>query len=313
MDSSSATIAPSSVFSFTVTQQYDGLRLDHFIAGQFPHYSRSFFKNTIDDKLVTINGTVATKTGVIIKTNDLIGVTFPPQRTLKTEDSHLLTQSGIKIVYQHADFAVIFKPAGILVHIPTEKSTSFCLVDWLIHHFETIKGVGSIDRPGIIHRLDRETSGLMLIALNNRGHQKLGRLFHDRLIEKRYLALVKGHPEQQGSLSFPIKRHSSVRHRMMHSLDGKNALTHFLTLQYFKEFSLVLAKPITGRTHQIRVHFTQQGHPLLGDTLYGTPSLLLKRHALHAHSIAFDYDDIHYFFQEPLPADLIQAIEQLER
>ncbi len=224
----------------------------------------------------------------------------------------MLEEASIRIVYQHTDFAIIHKPAGILVHIPTEKSTSFCLVDWLIHRFEHIKGVGPSDRPGIVHRLDRETSGLMVIALNNRAHQQLGKLFHDRKVEKTYSAIVAGHVPTSGSIAHSIKRHPTVDHRMICSPDGRPSLTHFEVVEYFDNATLVTVKPVTGRTHQIRVHFAQEGHPLLGDTLYGTKNTFIARHALNAKSVAFEYDGVRYFFQESAPEDFQNALRQLK-
>ncbi len=313
MSISSTAIPASSSFSFTICSQHAGMRLDVFLASRFPHYSRSFFHTSVKEKRVTIQGSIATKSGAIIKIGDCVQVIFPPQRSINTNELHLLEEAPIRIVYQQKDFVIIYKPAGILVHIPTEKSTSFCLVDWLIYRFEYIKEVGLADRPGIVHRLDRETSGLMVVALNNRAHQQLGKLFHDRLVEKTYLALVTGHPEKKGTIIHNIKRHPTIDHRMVCWPDGRSSVTNFEVLEYFENASLVQVKPLTGRTHQIRVHFSQEGYALLGDTLYGQPSPLITRHALHAYSLAFSYDGIRYFFQESAPEDFQKVINQLSK
>ncbi len=297
-------ILPGSAHTFTVSLEKAGMRLDAFLVEQFPGYSRSFFTRVIEDKLVTVGTTVAQKAGVSLKTGDCVQVTFPHPEEKTSLNATALQNSDLKIIYQETDFAIIYKPAGITVHPASDKSTEPTLVDWLITTFADVKTIGYKDRPGIVHRLDKNTSGLMVIPLTSPAFSTFSALFKDRHIHKTYLAVVKGHPEKEGVIDYALARHRTVRNKMAHHTEGRVAHTAFTTLSYFAQNALVEARPTTGRTHQIRVHFATLGHPLLGDNLYGSNSPFIARHALHASQLSFTFAGKDYHFESPLPKDM---------
>lgn len=313
-------ISPNSTFSFTIPEEAANKRLDHYIAQQFPLYSRSFFQRVIDDGFVSINGKRTLKPGVSLRARDVITLQFPPARQV---DPQALSEKhkGIEIVAQTDHFLVLFKPAGLVVHAPAARSTIPTLVDWLLNNYAEIASVGAVDRPGIVHRLDKDTSGIIIIPRTNYAHALFGSMFKDRAISKTYLAVVHGHPPKTGVIDLPIGRDPRNPTRMStfpHSAAGRSdairtACTNYTVLEYFKEHSLVEVRPVTGRTHQIRVHLGAIGYPLIGDPVYGRSSTLIKRHALHAHKLAFTFDGIPYEFCAPMPEDLQNLINSLKK
>lgn len=306
-------IVPDSKFTFIIEQEQEGIRLDQYLAQQFAHYSRSFFGVLIEEQGITVNNVIAKKNGVKLKSGDIVIVSFPPARIAKEYSQKELDALGVEVVFEHKDFLVIYKPAGVLVHPPSEKSESISLVDWILNKFKTIKEVGYTDRPGIVHRLDKDTSGIMIIVRNNAAHATISNMFKERKMHKTYLAIVKGHPEKTGSIDFSIGRHIKHRKKMAHVPTGRTALTHYKVLEYFEDCSLVEVTLITGRTHQIRVHFATSGHPLIGDILYGRPSKQIKRQALHAHKLSFTYKDKEFSFQKEVPKDFENILKMLKK
>jgi 23S rRNA pseudouridine1911/1915/1917 synthase len=261
----------------------------------------------INDKIV--------KCHTFLKQDDVVTVTFPPIPTA-SQPREIPTNLTVEIVHMDQHFMVINKPANLSVHPPKIAHAQATLVDWLVHTFQEIKEVGYTDRPGIVHRLDKDTSGIMLIARNNPAHAILCDMFKNRTIEKTYLAIVAGHPDKEGIIDFAIMRHQTKRNTMTHvtstyrsGSNVRDAKTSYRVLEYFKDCSLVEAKPLTGRTHQIRVHFAAIGHPLIGDYVYGKKSKIILRQALHAHRLVFEFNGKLYDIAQNPPADFQNLLE----
>ena len=297
-------IEENSVISLQVSPDEAAQRIDKFVATKLTSYSRSFLQKLFKNKQVTINDKIA-KPSQTIHAHDIIVITFPPAPVSRSEQEYP-EDIGVKIIAQEEDFLIICKPAGLIVHPPDNTCKDVTLSDWIAQQYKEIARVGIIDRPGIVHRLDRDTSGIMIIPRTNQAHATFSQMFKDRKIKKSYLALVMKHPPEDGSIDFFIGRNPVKKNVMTHftsmpeNKTARDALTRYTTLKYFENFSLVEARPTTGRTHQIRVHLKAIGHPLLGDEVYGTSSKLIPYHALHAHTLQFNYNDKEYSFTCPL-------------
>lgn len=301
--------------SFKVCKEYAGMRIDLFLAIKLPMFSRSLFKKLLTHQQVLINQTNLAKPSTTVKEHDIITLLSIPtqtQRLTKTVSNNL----GIEIIAQHQDFLIINKPAGLVVHPPQQTFTDTALTDWLVHYFPHTKNVGQPERPGIVHRLDRNTSGIMIIALTQDAYQTFTSMFKKREIQKTYIALVVGHPQKSGTITYPIARHpiqKNIMHyftNMSENSSARDAQTDYQVLHYFDSYSLVQAKPKTGRTHQIRVHFKAIGHPLLGDTVYGTASKKFPYHALHAQKLEFFYNGASYQFSCDIDSKLQKLIDE---
>ncbi|EKD48415.1 MAG: hypothetical protein ACD_64C00330G0003 [uncultured bacterium] len=309
-------VEPNSHFVLHVPREYDGSRIDAFITSQFTLYSRSFFTRLIDDGTVELNGKPVTKSGVRVAFGDTVSVRFPAAREVQVD---VLKEKApaIEIVYENPHFLIINKPAGLLVHPTSMKSTAATLVDWLLMNYASIEDVGYVDRPGIVHRLDKDTSGLLIVPRTNYAHGIFADLFRDRKMSKTYYAIVQGHPEKQGVITLPIGRDPILKTKMTskqfpeRSMKVRDATTHYKVLEYFDDAALIEVKPVTGRTHQIRVHFVAIGHPLIGDAVYGKKSKLINRHALHAHNLSFEFEGKQYSFEKSLPEDMNELIKKL--
>jgi 23S rRNA pseudouridine1911/1915/1917 synthase len=342
-------IAPESTFSFTVPENSTPCRIDRFITTLFPDYSRTYFQHIIDSKGIVINNIPAKKSSALVHPNDHITIQFPAQQTASL-NTILDKTTGVKILAATEHFMIIHKPANLLVHPTSTKSSAISLTDWIRHHHSDINAVGLSDRPGIIHRLDKETSGIMIITRTNYAHNNIGGLFRNRKIQKTYKAIVAGQPPQEGTITLAIGRDpmnpikmatflpqfsfppSPRLRRTGHSKPGspsaqyereenqpnfvgqvkvRHAQTHYKVLEYFKDAALIEVKPTTGRTHQIRVHMKAIGHPIIGDALYAKKSPLINRQALHAEKLSFNFEDTSYSFSDELPDDFQQLINQL--
>ena len=221
-------IKPGESVSFTVNLEDENTRLDVFITNHLTLYSRSFFQKLIELKFVKINEIITTKKQVHLKAGDTVLVTFPPPRKLETEKI-IESNLGVKVIQEHSDFLIIFKPAGVIVHEPTSSLLSkklITLVDWLLVHFKEISKVGESERPGIVHRLDKNTSGIMIIPRKDYVHAIFSEMFKDRKIKKTYLAIVEGHPDPKGTIDLPISRHPTEKIKMSHlNPAGKDSTT----------------------------------------------------------------------------------------
>lgn len=317
MEKKSNLIQEGSNFTFTAQEANKGQRVDKFIASHLSDYSRSFLHKLFDKKQVIINTSKQAKPGNALKPGDIISISFPKEESTVIEKD-IPTDLGVKVIAQEKDFLIIYKPAGLVVHPPNETCQEVTLTDWLKEKYDDIAHVGSIDRPGIVHRLDRETSGLMIVSKTNQAHAAFTDMFKERKIQKTYLAIVAGQPEKEGTIDFYIGRHPVVRNKMHHftqltkQVSSRSATSHYKVKKYYNDYSLVEVKPITGRTHQIRVHLAAINHPIIADPLYGQKSKSLKRHALHAHSLEFELNGKAYNFTSPLDKKLQSFLDQSE-
>lgn len=259
-----------------------GERLDHYLQAKMGGYSRARLQAWIKDGLVTVNGAPA-KPSTLLRGGERIAVSPADPPPLKAEPE----DAPIEILYEDAAVIALNKPSGLVVHAGA-GAHSGTLVNRLVHHFATLSQVGGELRPGIVHRLDRGTSGVLLVARTDAAHRALARQFADRTTEKTYLALVEGRVNaDSGRITKPITRDPAHRTRMTARLDhGRDALTEYRVLRRFEKFTYLEVRIGTGRTHQIRAHFASIRHPVAGDKLYGAQAA--GRIFLHAWRIRFD-------------------------
>lgn len=314
-------ISPGANLTLMVEED-SNIRLDNFIAMHLSDYSRSFFQKLIKEKHVKVNNKVITKNSFKLEPQDKVEIKFPEKPKLPELDKQY-QDLGVEVLCNNPNFLIVYKPAGVIVHKPQENAICFTLSDWLIHHFKEISRVGVSDRPGIVHRLDKDTSGILVIPRNECAHNIFSKLFKDREIKKTYLAIVIGHPEETGVIEKPISRHPVHRHKMTANLKtsltsfaktsvGRASKTYFKVIKYLKNAALLEVYPITGRTHQIRVHLASIGYPIIGDKVYGKESKLINRQALHAYKLEFNFNNQDYCFCKNMPQDMINLVEILE-
>ena len=270
------------------TCETDGLRLDSFVTEAFDSaYSRSFYKRLIDDGKVTVNGKVITKAGTKLAAGDLVEADIPAP----VEDESFVAQDiPLDIVYEDSDLLVINKPQGMVVH-PAAGHSDGTLVNALLAHCkDELSDINGVLRPGIVHRIDKDTSGLMLACKNNFTHLKLADMLSRHEIVREYRALVYGFvKEDKGMIDAPIGRSSNDRRKMAVNKDGKSAVTHFEVVERLGDITDLKLILETGRTHQIRVHMAYIGHPVVGDPVYAArrKNYGLAGQALHSRAITF--------------------------
>jgi len=299
----------------TLEAEGSGERLDVFVVRRCTGLSRSLVQRLIREGLVTVGGRPG-RAGQRLERGDRVLVRVPAEgpEPLRPEPIPLT------ILYEDADLLVVDKAAGLTVH-PAAGVRRGTLAAALLAYRPELAGVGGPERPGIVHRLDRDTSGLLVVAKNEAALAALARQWKERQVEKGYLALVHGRLEPpEGVIDAPIARDPRHRQRMAVVEGGRAARTAYRVQRYLRggpsgrdAYSLVEVAPSTGRTHQIRVHFAALGHPLVGDRVYGRPSAVLGRQFLHAHRLAFRHpvDGRPLEFESPLPEDLRGALERL--
>ena len=264
-----------------ISAEEEGTRIDKFLAARFPHHSRSYFQHLIEIGCVLLNGEPVKKR-MIPEEGDEIEVCFQatPEASLQPENTPL------DILYEDEHLLAVNKPVGMVVH-PAPGHWTGTFVNALLAHCQTIAPGSDPLRPGIVHRLDKETTGVLLAAKTLSAHQKLVELFSTRQVEKHYLAICQGRPAN-GIVQAPIGRHPVHRKEMAALPDGREAITEIQVLAFNDKTSLILAKPRTGRTHQIRVHLKHVGSPVIGDAIYGKRDLH-DRQLLHAYRLSFDH------------------------
>jgi len=295
--------------TFAIAPEQVGQRLDLFLTGQLAGFSRAHVQHLLVDGFVSVNGGPA-RASQRLRPGDQVQVELPPPVELAVAPEDI----PLAIVYQDDDLLVINKPRGMVVH-PAAGHHSGTLVNALLHHVRDLSGINGVLRPGIVHRLDRDTSGLLVVAKNDVAHQSLAAQLKDRRMTREYLALVHGCLEGEGVVEAPVGRHPVDRQRMAVVTGGKPALTRFRALAHYKGYTLLSLKLGTGRTHQIRVHMAHIGHPVACDPKYGGGSgLPLAGQFLHAASLSFDHpvSGERLVFNAPLPADLAAILAKME-
>jgi 23S rRNA pseudouridine1911/1915/1917 synthase len=301
-----------------VEPEQEGTRLDTFLTALLPDVSRSQLQRLIKDGFVS--GPVKNlRPSTPVRAGQSYSVDVPPAQESTLEPEPL----PLRIVFADADVVVLDKPAGMVVH-PGAGHRGGTIVNALLHHVKDLSGIGGELRPGIVHRLDRGTSGLMVVAKNDAAHQELARQFEDREVEKEYVALVWGVVQAGRRIDAPIGRDPSDRQKMStRARRARSAVTRVTWARHFKGVSLLKVAIATGRTHQIRVHLSAIGHPIVGDPTYGgvhrrVPSDLrsvqrLERPFLHAARLAFTHpaDGRRVEFDSPLPPDLESVVDEI--
>lgn len=286
-----------------------GTRLDLFVVRKLPELSRSYIQKLIEDGHITFNGNSA-KPGLRLKEGGVVSVVIPPP-----EPSQLLAEDiPLSIIYEDDDLLVVNKPTGMTTH-PAPGNLTHTLVNALLSHLPKLPESDNPARPGIVHRLDKDTSGIILIAKTPYVLANLSAQFKSREVKKTYLALVKGKVTPQvGIIDAPIGRDRAHRQKMAVIDSGRPARTAYTVLMCFSGHTLIEARPETGRTHQIRVHFASIGYPIVGDATYGTKSDLVGRQFLHAQKISFKLPSTGKTqeFTAHLPPDLQSALDTLK-
>ena len=298
--------------------RYEGegsIRLDKFLAQVEPEVSRVQFQQLIADGSVVVNGAIQQKPAYKLEPGSLVTYQVPVQ-----EEANLLRQSiDVEVLYLDENVVVVNKPTGMVVH-PGAGNQQDTLVNAILNRWPEIASVGEAERPGIVHRLDKDTSGVLILARNQTAYSWLVRQFKSRKTKKTYLALVDGEPPSPtGRIETAIGRDKKNRQRMavVYGDKGRNAVTEYQTLESFKNHTLLEVQPLTGRTHQIRVHLAFIGCPVTGDKIYGRrkKTLDISRFFLHAYKLAIKLpdEDEPTEFTAPLAADLKEVLSTLEK
>ena len=304
-----------------ITEETKGTRLDLVLSAGLEDYSRSFIQKLFEKGGISVNGVICTSKKYKCSAGDRVEITIPEPEKLEAEAEDI----PINVVYEDENLIVVDKPAGMVVH-PAPGNYSGTLVNALLYHCgDQLSSINGVIRPGIVHRIDKDTSGLLMAAKNDRAHLGLARQLEEHSINRRYRAIVYNNiKEDEGTVDEPIGRDPRNRLRNAVIKDGmpgfesaRNAVTHYKVLERFGKFTLVEAKLETGRTHQIRVHMAYIKHPLLGDELYGPAKNKegAKRQMLHAgvlgfvHPVKGEYME----FESPLPEDFQKVLSKLRQ
>ena len=300
-------------YQFIVAAEQAGQRLDAWLATQELELTRSQIQRLIGEGQVIVKERTA-KSNYRLHAGDCVTINIPKPRPLEIAAENI----PLNIIYEDAYLAIINKEQGMVAH-PAQGNYSSTLVNALLYHMADLSGINGVLRPGIVHRLDKDTSGLLVVAKSDLAHRRLSEQLKARQIERRYLALVHGNLRQdQGTIDAPIARHQRLRKQMAVVADGRDAVTHYEVKERFGEYTFVELKLETGRTHQIRVHMAHRGHPVAGDTVYGPRKVafgLNSGQLLHAWRLGF----VHPITQEisqftaAIPAPFQRILDKLRR
>ena len=267
-----------------VSELGNGVRADKYLSEVLNDLSRSFIKGLFDDGSVIVNDKTE-KAKLKLKEGDKILIAIPEVEILKVEAEDI----PLEVIYEDSDIIVVNKPKGMVVH-PAIGHFNGTLVNALLYHCKDLSGINGVARPGIVHRIDKDTSGILVVAKNDNAHNDLAKQFKEHTIKREYVAIVEGRMgKEEGTIDAPLARHAKDRMKYAVIRGGKNAITHYKTLEVYNSCSLIKCNLETGRTHQIRVHLAFISHPLLGDTVYGLKrqKLVSTGQALHAKKLGF--------------------------
>ena len=308
-----------SIFEATIADNADGWRLDRALADAVPTLSRERLKVLIAAGNVSRDGLLTRDPAKRAAAGDVFAVAVPNPTSPHNEAQDI----PLVIAYEDEHLIVIDKPAGLVVH-PAAGNLDGTLVNALLHHCRgSLSGIGGVARPGIVHRIDKDTSGLMVAAKTDRAHEGLARQFHDHSIDRRYRAITAGQPmPPAGKVDAPLARSPQNRKKIAIVQGGKRAVTHYTTIERLRDAALVECRLETGRTHQVRVHMASIGHALLGDPVYGKAragqkalleTLDFRRQALHAAHLGFIHPvkSTALAFESEMPADMQELFSQL--
>ena len=298
-----------------VGSEQDNTRLDRFLADQYEEYTRSFLQKLIDQGNVSINGISVKKSGIKLKENDEIAVTLPEPQPLEVVAEDI----PLDILYEDDDVILINKPKGMVVH-PAAGNETGTLVNAIMYHCgDRLSSINGIIRPGIVHRIDKDTSGLLVIAKNDAAHESLSKQLAEHSVTRRYEALIFDNlNEDEGTVNEPLSRDPAnrLRYAVVHDKNSKRAVTHWKVIKRFGRFTLIEARLETGRTHQIRVHMSYIKHPLVGDMLYGPRKqpFDVSGQLLHAKKLGFIHPKTGEYmeFETQRPEIFDKVLEKLE-
>lgn len=300
------------ILNLTVGQEEKAVRIDRFLAEKYPDFSRSYLQKLLKDQAVSVEGRPV-KANYKVQPGAEIRIEIPELEPLDIKPEAI----PLDILYEDEYLLVINKPKGMVVH-PAAGHTEGTLVNAVMAHCgENLSGINGVLRPGIVHRIDKDTTGALLVCKEDSVHRDLAEQLKEHSIKRRYRAVVRGNlKEDKGTVEGPIGRHPTDRKKMaVNHKNGKSAVTHYRVLERFGQYTYVECRLETGRTHQIRVHMSSIGHPLLGDTVYGSARdpFHLQGQALHAmilgfrHPVTNDYME----FEAPLPEYFLKLLEKL--
>lgn len=291
-----------------VTIDHVGVRLDHFLV-EILDYSRSRITTLIKEQHIKVNNQ-SVKPGFLLHLDDEITLDEPEVESLDLTPVNL----DLDIVYEDDDLLVVNKPQGLVVH-PASSYKEATLVHGLLHQMDNLSQINGVERPGILHRIDKDTSGLLLVAKSDHAHRVLAKDLSNHEIKRKYYALVYGHFKlKKGRIDAPIGRHPKNRLKNAVVADGRHAVTHFEVIESFEKYSLLSCELQTGRTHQIRVHLSYINHPIVGDPVYGPqPPIGKKGQFLHAYRLSFVHPTTKktMTFEAPLPESFKSFIDSL--
>lgn len=296
----------------TIIVEQEKERIDKYLVNKLPEFSRMMIQKLIEQEQILVN-TKPVKTSYVVQVGDVIDVAVPQAKPTHLEPQEI----PLKIVYEDQDIIVVNKEKGMVVH-PAAGNPDGTLVNAIMAHCkENLSGIGGELRPGIVHRLDKDTSGLLIIAKNDKAHIEISKQIQERKVKKTYLALVRGViPENEATIDMPIGRSMQDRKKMAVTKKGKVAITHFKVLERFLKYTFLQIQIETGRTHQIRVHLAEIGYPVVGDMVYsnGKNEFGVEGQMLHAKSLDFLHpitkEKMH--LEAPLPEYFKEVLEKLE-